>query len=241
MIEQKAIVVNPPVQQSDRPARTLADLDRVVLADVRKEWVDFQSSRNRSAIYAYLHQVYMQVDWWSKNPKEKEAVLKAFRDANPNLNLPTDEYAAVIMCTADPKKIDGKMRSKLSRVLRYAEEYKPPNELLRDFNARAGSINVLPDTPDAWGEIARRKSSREKRGAVRWRVHVFTIYNVVIRIDQVVGDKSFRIVEQTNAEVDVHTSGTCRADHRLPIMIVDCMKSDMNIDGWYGPIRPYDQ
>ena len=49
----------------------------------------------------------MQVDWWSKNPREKEAVLKAFRDANPNLNLPTDEYAAVIMCTADPKKMDG--------------------------------------------------------------------------------------------------------------------------------------
>ena len=41
MIEQKAIVVNPPVQQSDRPARTLADLDPVVFADVRKGWVDF--------------------------------------------------------------------------------------------------------------------------------------------------------------------------------------------------------
>jgi hypothetical protein len=114
MTEQTKMVqpVNPSVQQTDRPARTQSDLDRVVLADVRKEWVHFQSSRDRSGIYAYLHQVYMQVDWWSKNPKEKEAELKAFRDENPNLNLPTDEYAAVIMCTADPKKVDAKTRSK---------------------------------------------------------------------------------------------------------------------------------
>jgi hypothetical protein len=144
MIEHNAITqaAITPAPQSAKPSRSSADLDRVVLADVRKEWVDFQSSRDRSAIYAYLHQVYMQVDWWSKNPKEKEAELKAFRDANPNLNLPTDEYAAVIICTADPKKIDGKMRSKLSRVLRYAEEYKPPNELLRDFLQRKGGINT---------------------------------------------------------------------------------------------------
>jgi hypothetical protein len=143
MIEPNTIAqtANAPVQQINKPARTLADLDRVMLADVRKEWVDFQSSRNRSAIYANLHQVYMQVDWWSKNPKEKEAELKAFRDTNPNFNLPADEYAAVIMCTSDPKKMDDKMRSKLSRVLRYAEECKPPKELLRDFLQRKGGIN----------------------------------------------------------------------------------------------------
>jgi hypothetical protein len=143
MIEQNVIVqpINPPIQQAHKSARTLADLDRVVLADVRKEWVDFQSSRNRSAIYAYLHQVYMQVDWWSKNPKEKEAELKAFRDANPNLMLPADPFAAVIMCTADPKKVDGKTRSKWSRVLRYAAEFKPEKELQRNFLQRKGGIN----------------------------------------------------------------------------------------------------
>jgi hypothetical protein len=143
MIENKPLVqvINVPVQQTYRPARTVADLDRVVLADVRTEWVNFQSSRNRSAIYAYLHQVYMQVDWWSKNPKEKEAELKAFRDANPNSNLPIDEYAAVIMCTADPKKVDAKTRSKWSRVLRYAAEFKPETELQRDFLQRKGGIN----------------------------------------------------------------------------------------------------
>jgi hypothetical protein len=119
----------------------LRKLDRVVLADVRKAWTDCQSTRVRSAIYSYLHQVFMQVDWWSKNPEEKTQELTKFKKQNPDISLPNDEYAAVIMCTSYPKRVDGKTRSKLSRVLRYAAEYKPAKELLRDFLKRKGGIN----------------------------------------------------------------------------------------------------
>jgi hypothetical protein len=143
MTEQTKMVqpVNPSVQQTDRPARTQADLDRVVLADVRKEWVDFQSSRDRDAIYGYLHIVFTQVDWWEQNPLEKSEALRAVRQQDPKLPLPEDPFAAVIGCTADPKKVDHKTRSKWSRVLRYAAEYKPEKELLRDFLQRKGGIN----------------------------------------------------------------------------------------------------
>ena len=127
--------------------------------------MDFQSNRDRSAIYAYLHQVYMQVDWWSKNPKEKEAELKAFRDANPNLNLPTDEYAVVIMCTADPKKVDAKTRSKWSRVLRYAAEFKPEKELQRHFLQRKGGINKCAS------RYARRLRRNARKAEVRRKTH----------------------------------------------------------------------
>jgi hypothetical protein len=119
----------------------LRRLDRVVLADVKKAWSNYQSTRDRGAIYGYLHEVFMQVDWWSKNPQEKAAELQAFMAANPNVGLPTDEYAAVIMCTADRNKVGDKMRSRWSRVLRYAAEYKPPNEIVRDFMQRKGGIN----------------------------------------------------------------------------------------------------
>ena len=143
MIEHKPIVqpVNPPIQPIDQPDWTLADWDRVVLADVRKAWTDYQSTRDRSAIYAYLHMVFMQVNWWAKNPSEKDQALRALKDQNSKLALPEDPFAAVIACTADPKKMGDKMRSKVSRVLRYAEEFKPPNELLRDFLQRKGGIN----------------------------------------------------------------------------------------------------
>jgi hypothetical protein len=143
MTEPTKIVqpVNPTVQQAVEYAWTLADLDRVVLADVKKHWVDFQSSRNRDAIYSYLHIVFMQVDYWAQNPSEKGEALRAAKQQNPNLALPEDPFAAVIACTADPKKVDDKTRSKWSRVLRYAAKYKPEKELLRDFLQRKGGIN----------------------------------------------------------------------------------------------------
>jgi hypothetical protein len=45
MIEHKPIFqpVSPPVQQFDRLLRTIAELDRVVLADVKKAWAEYQS------------------------------------------------------------------------------------------------------------------------------------------------------------------------------------------------------
>jgi hypothetical protein len=133
--------VNQTVQQTDNYARTLADLDRVVLADVRKHWANFQSSRNRDAIYGYLHMVFTQVEFWTRNPSEKGEALRAAKQQNPKLALPEDQFAAVIACTADPKKVDDKTRSKWSRVLRYAAKYKPEKELLRDFLQRKGGIN----------------------------------------------------------------------------------------------------
>ena len=52
-----------------------------------------------------------------------------------------EPFAAVIFCTADPEKVDYRMRSKWSRVLRYAADYKDLDEPLRDFIKRKGGIN----------------------------------------------------------------------------------------------------
>ena len=85
--------------------------------------------------------VFMQVDWWKQRPEEMLQALQAIKTESPDLKLPDDKYAAVIMATADPKKVDSKMRSKWSHVLQYAAEYKPKKELLRDFLQRKGGIN----------------------------------------------------------------------------------------------------
>ncbi len=52
-----------------------------------------------------------------------------------------EPFAAVILCTADHAKVDERTRSKWSRVLRYAAEYKSWDEPLRDFIKRKGGIN----------------------------------------------------------------------------------------------------
>jgi hypothetical protein len=50
-------------------------------------------------------------------------------------------FAAIILCTSDPGKVDKRTRSKWSRVLRYAAEYKPSSEPLAAFIQRKGGIN----------------------------------------------------------------------------------------------------
>ena len=131
-------------------------------ADVKKAWVEYQSVRDRSAIYGYLHAVFMQVDWWAKNPLERDEALRALQAQNPNLVLPADPFAAVILCTADPKKVDNKTCSRWSRVLRYAAEYKPEKELLRDFLQRKGGINKCA------ARYTRRLGRYSKAKARKW-------------------------------------------------------------------------
>jgi hypothetical protein len=52
-----------------------------------------------------------------------------------------EPFAAVILCTSNPAKVDERMRSKWSRVLGYAAEFKALDEPLRDFVKRKGGIN----------------------------------------------------------------------------------------------------
>ena len=85
--------------------------------------------------------------------------------AAAGLDLPTTDepFATVILCTADREKVDKRTRSKWSRVLRYAAEYKTNAEPLAAFiRRRAASTNVLRGLPDASGEVddlAKRDSS----------------------------------------------------------------------------------
>jgi hypothetical protein len=52
-----------------------------------------------------------------------------------------EPFAAIIRCTSDPGKVDKRTRSKWSRVLRYAAQYKPSSEPLATFIQRKGGIN----------------------------------------------------------------------------------------------------
>jgi hypothetical protein len=60
-----------------------------------------------------------------------------------HLDLPTTDepFAAVILCTADRRKVDKRTRSKWSRLLRYSAEYKLDGESLAAFVRRKGGIN----------------------------------------------------------------------------------------------------
>jgi hypothetical protein len=125
--------------QDDVPYTTQAL--RQDLLRVRNAWDDCQANRERDAIYSYLAAVFNLVAWWAA---EGRAVSRARWGLHlQGMDLPTTDepFAMVIFCTADRQKVDKRTRSKWSRVLRYAAEYKTNAELLAAFVQRKGGIN----------------------------------------------------------------------------------------------------
>ena len=112
------------------------------LTRVRIAWDECQAHRERDAIYSYLTAVFDLVAWWAAEDRALERARKALRLQNI---WPTDHdepFAAIIRCTSDPSKVDKRTRSKWSRVLRYAAEYKTNSEPLAAFVRRKGGINI---------------------------------------------------------------------------------------------------
>ena len=111
------------------------------LLRVRNAWVDCQASRDRNAIYGYLCAVFDLVSWWVAEHRAVSRARWALR--LQRIALPTNDepFAAIIFCTSDPGKVDKRTRSKWSRVLRYAAEYKSYSKPLDQFIKRKGGIN----------------------------------------------------------------------------------------------------
>jgi hypothetical protein len=125
--------------EDDVPYTTQAlrqDLLRVVNA-----WEDCQEKRERDAIYTYLTAVFDLVAWWAAENRALERAQKALRLHNLRPSEYNEPFAAVIRCTSDPAKVDKRTRSKWSRVLRYALQYKDHSEPLDQFVKRKGGIN----------------------------------------------------------------------------------------------------
>ena len=112
------------------------------LLRLQNEWETVQASRDRDAIYQYLASVFGLVEWWAK---EGKAVNRAHRAlhlrGHSSLRAP-EPFAAVILCTADHAKVDERTRSKWSRVLRFAAEFKDLDEPLAHFIKREGGLNA---------------------------------------------------------------------------------------------------
>jgi hypothetical protein len=129
----------------NRPSINIAfstDALKANLSRLEDEWETYQATRDRDGIYGYLAAVFELVGWWKHEHKAVEYARRALsvqrRQPVPEIAEP---FAAVIFCTADPEKVDYRMRSKWSRVLRYAALYKDLDEPLRDFIKRKGGIN----------------------------------------------------------------------------------------------------
>jgi hypothetical protein len=111
------------------------------LLRVRLAWEDCQASRDRKAIYGYLSAVFDLVMWWAAEDRAISRARCALRLHGLDLPIADEPFTATILATADREKVDKRTRSKWSRVLRYAAEYKTSAEPLAAFVRRKGGIN----------------------------------------------------------------------------------------------------
>jgi hypothetical protein len=111
------------------------------LLRLQNEWEVVQASRDRAAIYGYLAAVFETVMVWAKEGKAVKRAYRVLHLRGHKLVREPEPFAAVILCTSDPNTVDDRTRSKWSRVLRYAAEFKDLDEPLPDFIKRRGGIN----------------------------------------------------------------------------------------------------
>jgi hypothetical protein len=114
---------------------------KAALLRLQNEWEMVQASRDRGAIYKYLAVVFELVSWWALEGRSVNRARRALHLRGYSSVREPEPFAAVILCTADRDKVDDRTRSKWSRVLRYAAEFKDLDEPLRDFIKRRGGIN----------------------------------------------------------------------------------------------------
>jgi hypothetical protein len=115
------------------------------LRRVRTAWDECQARRERDAIYGYLTAVFNLVAWWAVENCAVERARKALRLQNIWPSDHDEPFAAIIFCTSDPRKVDERTRSKWSRAMRYAVEYKGNAKPLAAFIQRKGGINKCAD------------------------------------------------------------------------------------------------
>jgi hypothetical protein len=129
----------------DRERTTISFSTEALLANLlrlQNEWEAVQASHGRDAIHHYLSAVFETVAWWAKEGKAVKRAHRALHLRGHKSVRESEPFAAVILCTSDPDKVDDRTRSKWSRALRYVAEFKNLDQPLRDFMKCRGGINA---------------------------------------------------------------------------------------------------
>jgi hypothetical protein len=114
------------------------------LEKVRRARDDFQASRARDAVYAYLEAVLTIVEHYRVRRRTNRLLRHAFKFANLSVDKNADPFSAVIRCTSG-SDVDNKTISKWSRALRYVARFKKLDSGLPTFMKEAGGVNACAD------------------------------------------------------------------------------------------------
>jgi hypothetical protein len=112
---------------------------KLELERLRVVWQQVQHTRQRDAVYDFLDAVYDVVSKFNRTGSSARLLRKLHR-LDRKLRRIQEPYSAVIHFATD-HSVDGRARSKWSRLLRHAQRTKKRTELLADFIRQKGGIN----------------------------------------------------------------------------------------------------
>jgi hypothetical protein len=131
--------INIAAKSISRPAHSLRELLEVVA----RAWDEFQRSCSRDAIYPFLQRVVSLVERYEKRRRAKRLMRDILKLTGLRADADTNIYALIIRVAAGSDGVDRKQSSKLSRVLRFAAEFKPKRVSLRAFIQARGRLNEV--------------------------------------------------------------------------------------------------
>jgi hypothetical protein len=112
---------------------------------VTQAWNEFQTCCRRDAIYPFLQRVFSLVKRYERRGRAKRLLRNILKLTGLRADADTNIYALIIRVAAGSDRVDRKQSSKLSRVLRFAAEYKPKRVSLRAFIQARGGLNKVAD------------------------------------------------------------------------------------------------
>jgi hypothetical protein len=142
----KKLLVPTAIRRPHHEARDATPKARLRrwLEKIRRAWDDFQASRARDAVYAYLEAVLTIVEHYRVRRRTNRLLRHAFKFANLSFDKNVDPFSAVIRCTSD-RDIDSKTISKWARALRYVAHCNVPRKRLKTFMKELGGVNACAD------------------------------------------------------------------------------------------------
>jgi hypothetical protein len=124
-----------------RPGQSL----RKRLELVTHAWDEFRNSCRRDAIYPFLQRVFSLVERYEQRGRVKRLMRDILKLTGLRADADTNIYALIIRVAAGSYGVDRKQSSKLSRVLRFAAEFKSKRVPLRAFIQARGGLNEVAD------------------------------------------------------------------------------------------------
>ncbi len=131
--------INIAANSMSRPRQLL----RERLEVVAHAWDEFQSSCSRDAIYPFLQRVFSLVERYEKRGRRKRLLRNILKLTGFKADADTNVYSLVIRSATGSDDVDRKQTSKLSRVLRFAAEFKSKRVSLRAFIQARGGLNEV--------------------------------------------------------------------------------------------------